>query len=61
MEVPLLFVPCQYQVTPFGAEPFWLIVTEAHCGELLVSVVGVVTELTVITVLAQVELQRPLE
>ena len=41
--VPVAFVPCQYQVSPPGAEPVAVMVTPglAHCGESDVGVPGV--------------------
>jgi hypothetical protein len=47
--VPVELAPCQYQVSPAGAEPFAVIVTptSAHCGELDVGVAGAGVTFTV--------------
>ena len=60
LDVPLAVVPCQYQVVPVGGVPERVIVTELHCGELLVGVEGVSgVEVTVTAILPLVELQQP--
>ena len=53
--VPLALVPCQYQVSPAGAEPVAVMVTPRieHCGELDVGAPGVAgVALTVTATLA---------
>jgi hypothetical protein len=60
--MPLEFVPCQYHVTPDGGVPDRVIVTEVHCGELLVGAEGVFGfEDTVTVILPLVVLQHPEE
>ena len=62
VDVPLEFVPCQYQVMPVGGVPELVIVTEVHCGELLIGVEGVFGfEDTVTEIPPLVELQHPEE
>ena len=61
VEVPFPFVPCQYQVVPAGGVPLLVIVTDPHCGELLVGLEGAKTdpELTVTEVNPLEVLQHP--
>ena len=40
VEFPLALVPCQYHVVPDAGVPDRVIVTEVHCGELLVGLFG---------------------
>ena len=61
LDVPLAVVPCQYQVVPVGGVPERVIVTELHCGELLVGFEGVSAETTVIVILTHPELHKPFE
>ena len=62
VEVPLALVPCQYQVVPAGGVPERVIVTEVHCGELLVGLFGAEVVLVIETeILPLVELQQPEE
>ena len=62
VEVPLALVPCQYHTVPEGGVPDLVIITEVHCGELLVGVVGAFgLDDMVIATLPLVELQQPAE
>lgn len=62
VEVPLALVPCQYHVVPDGGVPDRVIVTEVHCGELLVGLLGAGVVLVIETeILPLVELQHPEE
>jgi len=47
VDVPLAFVPCQYQVIPAAGFPLRVMVTSLHCGELLVKLLGAAMEFTV--------------
>ena len=59
--VPVELVPCQYQVSPPGAEPFAVSVTptSAHCGELDVGMPGVVGVAFTVTAKPAAALQHP--
>jgi len=62
VEVPFAFVPCQYHVVPDGGAPECAKVTEVHCGELLVGLLGGEVVLVIETeILPLVELQQPEE
>ena len=61
MLVPVELVPCQYHVSPPGADPFLVKVTpaSAHCGELDVGMPGVAGVAFTITAKAAATLQPP--
>ena len=58
--VPVELVPCQYQVSPPGAETFAVSVTpaSAHCGELDVGMPGVAGVAFTVTAKAAAALQH---
>jgi hypothetical protein len=59
--IPVELVPCQYQVSPAGAEPFSVIVTPVplHCGELDVGMPGVAGVAFTVTATLAAALQHP--
>jgi hypothetical protein len=61
MLVPAALVPCQYHVSPTGAEPFAVNVTpaSAHCGELDVGAPGVAGVAFTVTTTLAAALQHP--